>query len=349
MTTTLFPRITIGLDLGDSRSTFCVLDYAGQVIERGTAPTTRAALREVCGRYPRARVVVEVGTHSPWVSRLLGELGHDVVVANARKVKAISAVTRKSDRVDAETLARLGRADRALLAPITHRGAAAQVDLAQLRARDAVVRARTLLINHVQGALKTLGEAMPKAVTSRAFARKVSAGLPAALRPALERALEAIAALTTAIAGYDRELRTIAPAKYPETALLRQVAGVGPLTALCYVLTLEDPRRFPTSRSVGAYVGLVPRRAQSGGRDPQLRITKAGDAVLRRLLVTAAHYILGPFGPPCDLRRWGESLMQRGGTNAKKRAVVAVARKLASVLHRLWVTGAVYEPVRTIA
>lgn len=345
---TTLPRITIGLDLGDGRSHYCVLDQAGQVTDRGTVCTTRAGLRELGERYHGARVVLEVGTHSPWVSRLLAELEHDVVVANARKVKAVCAATQKSDRVDAETLARLGRLDRALLAPITHRGAAAQGDLAQLRARDAVVRARTLLINHVQGALKTMGEAVP-AATSRTFARKVSAALPEALRPALQRALDAIATLTATIAGYDRDLAAVARAKYPETAALRQVAGVGPLTALCYVLTIEDPRRFRTSRSVGAYLGLVPRRAQSGGRDPQLRITKAGDPVLRRLLVTAAHYVLGPFGPPCDLRRWGESLMQRGGMNAKKRAVVAVARKLAGVLHRLWVTGTVYEPVRAMA
>jgi transposase len=131
---------------------------------------------------------------------------------------------------------------------------------------------------------------------------------------------------------------------YPETHHLRQVSGVGPITALAYVLTLDDPDRFRKSREVAPALGLVPKRDQSGDRDPQLRITKTGDSYLRRLLVGSAQYILGPFGPDCDLRRWGLKLAQRGGKNAKKRAVVAVARKLAVLLHHLWVTGEVYDP-----
>ena len=127
---------------------------------------------------------------------------------------------------------------------------------------------------------------------------------------------------------------------------IARVAGVGPLTALAYVLTLEDPDRFAGSRAVGAYLGLRPKQASSGTRTPQLRITKAGDGMLRRLLVGSAHYILGPFGPDCDLRRWGLRLAARGGKNAKKRAVVAVARKLAVLLHRLWVTGDRYQALR---
>jgi len=115
------------------------------------------------------------------------------------------------------------------------------------------------------------------------------------------------------------------------------------------VLTLEDPGRFRQSRAVGPYLGLCPRRDQSGGRDAQLRITKRGDAMLRRLLVSGAQYILGPFGPDTDLRRWGLRLAARGGKNAKKRAVVAVARKLATLLHRLWVSGATYQPLRAAA
>ena len=283
------------------------------------------------------------------MSRLVTELGHTAVVANARKVKAVTAGTRTSDAVDAETLARLGRLDPQLLAPITHRGLVAQVDLAQLRARDALVRARTLLINHVRGALKAVGHRIASPVTSGTFARKVAPLVPGGLEPALGGLLTMIGTLTDQVATVERTLETLARTRYPETARLRQITGVGLLTALAFVLTLEDPARFPVSRSVGAYLGLVPRRFQSGQRDPHLRITKTGDRMVRRYLVTAAQYILGPFGPPCDLRRWGESLMTRGGPNAKKRAIVAVARKLATVLHHLWRSGAPYQPIRAAA
>ena len=155
-----------------------------------------------------------------------------------------------------------------------------------------------------------------------------------------------IASLTERIKDYDRRLETICQERYPETELLRQVEGIGPLTALTFVLTLEDPYRFEKSRSVGAYLGLVPARDQSGDRDPQRRISKEGDELLRKLLVSCAHYILGPFGSDSDLRRHGEKIASRGAKNAKKRAVVAVARKLAVVLHSLWVSGEIYEPLR---
>jgi transposase len=157
--------------------------------------------------------------------------------------------------------------------------------------------------------------------------------------------LEQIGSLTQRIRDYERRLETICQERYPETELLRQVEGIGPLTALTFVLTLEDPYRFEKSRCVGAYLGLVPASDQSGDRDPQKRITKEGDEMLRRLLVGSAHYITGPFGSDSDLRRHGEKIASRGGKNAKKRAAVAVARKLAVLLHRLWVSGEVYDPL----
>ena len=158
--------------------------------------------------------------------------------------------------------------------------------------------------------------------------------------------MEQIGSLTERIRDYDRKLQTIANERYPqETELLRQVEGIGPLTALTFVLTLEDPYRFEKSRSVGAYLGLVPATARSGDRDPQKHISKEGDEMLRKLLVSSAHYILGPFGSDSDLRRHGEKIASRGAKNAKKRAAVAVARKLSVLLHRLWVTGEVYDPL----
>jgi transposase len=342
------PGATMGLDVGDRYTYIHVLDAGGECLETGRLVTAPAAFER---RFALAatggplRVVLEVGAHSPWASRLLAELGHEVVVANARRVRLIAENVSKCDPLDAETLARLGRLDPALLAPITHRGAAAQADLALVRARDALVRTRTLLVNHARGAVKALGGRLP-ACSTPSFPAQVREAVPEALRPALTPVLDVIAALTGRLRDYDQRVEALATTRYPETARLRQVAGVGALTALAYVLVLEDPTRFATSRAVGSYLGLRPRRDQSAGRAPELPITKAGDPLVRRLLVGSAHYVLGPFGPDTDLRRWGLALAARGGKNAKKRAVVAVARKLAVLLHRLWLTGATYEPLR---
>ena len=338
-------RITIGLDVGDRDSHYYELDAAGEVEAEGRVRTTEDALKRQFAGRDRARVVLEVGTHSPWISRLLEELGHEVIVANARRVRMIYANDSKSDKVDAEMLARVGRMDVRLLYPIQHRGPGAQHDLALLRARESLVRSRTQMINHVRGATKAVGGRLPRSSTA-AFARKVAPEIPEPLRPALGPLLEMIDALTQQINRTEVEITRLCDERYPETRRLQQISGVGPITSLCYVLTLEDPARFKNGRSVGAYLGLKPRQRDSGDRTPQLRITKRGDEMLRRLLVNSAHYILGPFGPDCDLRRWGHMLSERGGANAKKRAVVAVARKLANVLYALWLSGADYEPIR---
>jgi transposase len=230
-----------------------------------------------------------------------------------------------------------------LLSPIHHRSPEAQADLAVLRSRDAIVRSRTLLINHARSIVKSSGARLPSC-SADSFAHKVPPDIPETLHPALLPILETIASLTQQIREYDRRIEQLCQDQYPETKLLRKISGVGPLTALGYILTLENPDRFHRSRDVGPAIGLVPRRDQSGDQDPQLRITKTGDAYLRRLLVGSAQYILGPFGPDCDLRQWGLKLAERGGKNSKKRAVVGVARKLAILLHHLWKTGEVYAP-----
>jgi len=291
------------------------------------------------------RIAIETGTHSPWVSRLLEEYGHEVLVANSRKLRLIYSNKRKTDEVDAENLARLARLDPKLLYPLKHRGEESQAHMAIIRSREALVSCRTQLVNHVRGAVKSFGARLPKC-PARSFHKRAKEHIPEALRPALGPVLEQIASLTERIRGYDRKLETVRQERYPETELLRQVEGIGPLTALTFVLTLEDPHRFEKSRSVGAYLGLVPATDRSGERDPQRRISKEGDEMLRKLLVSSAHYILGPFGSDSDLRRHGEKIASRGGKNAKKRAVVAVARKLAVLLHSLWVSGEVYEPLR---
>ena len=165
--------------------------------------------------------------------------------------------------------------------------------------------------------------------------------------PALGPVLEQIGSLTNRIREYDRQIETISKEHHPETGLLRQVEGVGPLTALTFVLTLE---RIPTaSRRAarwGRTWGSCPPPTDRETEDPQKRISKEGDEALRKLLVSGTHYILGPFGSDSDLRRHGEKIASRGGKNSKKRTVVATARKLAVLLHSLWVSGEVYEPLR---
>ena len=335
---------TMGLDLGDRRSQFVILDAGGKPIEEGRIATRESALRKRFSGCGRMRIALETGTHSPWVSRVLKDCGHEVIVANSRKLRLIYENRRKNDRVDAMYLARLARLDPQLLGPVEHRGVEAQKDLALLRSRDVLVEARTQLINHARGLVKSIGQRLPSC-SSEAFPRKVFDAIPEPLQPGLLPVVEMIASLNDQIKALDRRLNVLADDVYPETRLLRQVTGVGPIISLAYVLILEDPRRFSKSRAVGSYLGLTPGSRRSGDSDPQMRITKEGDALLRRLLVSGAQYILGPFGPDTDLRRFGLRIAQYGGKNAKKRAVVAVARKLAVLLHHLWRSGEVYEPL----
>ena len=334
-----------GLDLGDRTSHVSVLGRDGSISEEGRIPTTRTGMTRWFQGRPRMRVVMEVGTHSPWVSRLVSELGHEALVANPRRLRWIYQNRGKGDRVDARSLARVGRFDPKLLSPVEHRPEGMAQDLAVLRTRDVLVRTRVKLINHVRGAVKATGDRLGKCST-RTFAEKASGRIPEKLNETLAPVLTAIESISEQIRKLDRRLEELGRKKYPETRRLRQVTGVGPKVALGYVLTLQDPGRFATSRAVGAYLGLVPARRQSGDSDPQLRITKEGDGLLRRLLVQSAQYVLGPFGPDSDLKRFGLELARRGGKNARRRAVVAVARKLAVLLHHLWRTGDDYDPTR---
>jgi len=339
---------TMGVDLGDRISRTCVLDADGVVVSEGRVATTPSEIERYFARLPRLRVAMEAGTHSPWVSRLVAKCGHEAIVGNPRRMRSISASLQKSDRVDAEQIARLARSDLKFLSPITHRSQEAQIDLARIHARDALVRTRTLLIQHVRCTLKSCGVLVSK-FSSDAFPKRMAPQIPPDLQPALTPALEIVAELNTRIRQFDHDLEQLADERYPVTHAMREIAGVGALTATAFVLGVADASRFKKSREVGAYFGLTPRRKQSGASDPQMRITKAGNSLVRRLLVGAGHYILGPFGPDCDLRRVGVKIAARGGKSAKKRAVIAVARKLAVLLHRLWVSAKPYEPLRARA
>jgi transposase len=333
---------TIGCDLGDKDIEICILKAQDGDKETTTIRSSRRAVTAFFTR-PPAHVVLEAGAQSRWIAELIEGLGHRVTVANPRRLKLISSSTVKTDRRDAELLARLGRADVGLLSPVEHRTTETQIDLAVPKARDVLVATRTRLINHVRGTMKSFGERLPTCGPD-SFARKTRQAVPPALRPALEPLYVVLEAVQAQIREQDKTIERIADRR-PDVAVLTQPRGVGTLTGLVFLLTIEDKNRFRRSRNAAAYVGLCPRKNQSGAGDPQLRITKTGDPFARRLLVTAANYMLGPFGEDSDLRRWGLSIAERGGKNAKKRAKVAVARKLAVLMHRLWVTGEVYQPL----
>jgi transposase len=331
-----------GCDLSDKSSEICVLDGDGAVVETRTARTTRHGLVAAFRKYGHVVVAIEAGTHSRWVEEVLVGAGHKVIVANPRQVQLIWGRGKKTDRSDAMLLARLARVDPMLLAPVHHRSRAAQLDLASLRSRDILVSARTKLVNHVRGLLKQFGVRVERCSTG-AFANRADEVVPPDLAPALGPVLEALRTLNAQIVVHDRQVDQLVSAS-PVAMRLAEVDGVGPVTALAYQLTIEDPTKFRHSRVVGSFVGLTPAKDQSGDSDPQKHISKAGNAFLRRLLVQCAHRVLGTFGRECNLRRWGLALCARGGPAGKKRAIVAVARKLAVILHRVWITGEPYDP-----
>ena len=344
-TTSIPPVTTMGLDLGDRRSHLCCLDSDRKVCHRQAISMTQKAVRSAFGRFPKGTLVaMEVGTHSPWVSRLLEDLGLEVIVADARQIKLITQSRKKTDRRDAELLARLAASDRELLRPIKHRGEIAQLATTMLRARETFVKSRTEIVNAVRGMLKSHGYRL-KSGSTAAIHNRVKE-LPEELLPALAPLLEECGSLSARIRAFDRKLEELAEERFPETQLMRQVQGVGLLTSLAVSTAIQDPERFRRSRDLGAYFGLVPAQRESGDQRPQLGISKTGNAMVRRFLVSAAHYILGPFGSESDLRSWGLELAARGGAAGKKRAVVAVARKLGILLGALWRSGEVYEPCR---
>lgn len=341
----LASEFTLGLDLGDTRTKFAVLDKDGNLFEEGVVITQPKNFRLVFPRFAGSVVAIEVGSQSRWVSKLLTELGLEVLVANPGQIPLIYGSVDKDDRTDAERLARVARFDRTLLAPITHREDELQYDLEILKARAVLVETKTKIVNHIRGILKGFGMKV-KSCSTDAFSSQASDVIPEVLCPALKPLLSTLEELTTKIREYDKQIEGLCKGKYrTEADCVCQVNGVGPITALTFILTLGDHTRFRKSRDVGAYFGLRPRRSESGDYAPELRITRAGDRKVRSLLVQCAHYILGPFGKDSNLRRWGLKKAE-GGKKAKKRAVIAVARKLAVLLHRLLTTGEVYEPLR---
>jgi transposase len=334
---------TVGMDMGDKSHVLCILDHEGEILKETSVANTASSIQCFFSKLPPCRVVLEAGTHSGWVSRVLEALGHEVLVGNPRKLRVIWDSDEKSDQRDAEMLARIGRFDPKLLHPIHHRGERAQSDLAVVKARMMVVKLRSSLITHTRGTVKALGHRI-STCSPECFHKRLSEEMPEALGPALTPLINAIETMNTTIAHYDKQIKWMCQDRYPETQGLMAIGGVGPVTVLGYVLTLEDPTRFRRSRSAGAFFGLTPKRDQSGQVDKPLGITKAGNTYMRSLLVNCAQYILGAHGPDCDLRRAGLKIAAQGGKIAKRRAVVAVARKLAVLMHELWSSGNPYDP-----
>jgi transposase len=334
--------VAVGIDVGDKNSQVCAKDASGAVVWEKKVRTTEAGFRGALGKLAPCRIVIEAGGQTRWIKACLETLGHEVKVADARKLRRIFQSESKSDVRDARELAEeaLWRWNR--MSVVMLRSGKSQEKLAVLKARDVLVRARTAMVNVVRSVLKQEGVVVSKG-SPEAFAKKAGPVVPEGLRAALDPVVRQIAALTEEIRGYDRRIETAGSAE-GAIRLLRTVTGVGPVTSAAFVWTLDDPGRFAKSRTVGAFLGLRPRRDQSGDTDKELPITKTGNGFLRRLLVGSAQYILGPFGPDTALRAWGLKLAGRGGKRAKRRAVVAVARKLSVILHRMWVTGEVYVP-----
>src|SRR6266705_5629528 len=277
-------KLTIGLDLGDRSSYYCVVDESGHMVVEHKVATTPKALQAAFAAMPRSRVALETGMHSPWVSRLLTELGHETIVAHARNVRLIGESRRKDDRLDAQTLARLARIDPQLLSPVKHRSAQAQADLTVIRARAGLVRARTALINTARGLTKSYGERL-RGCNARNMNPEKAEGLSPELQAALQPLLAGIESLSERISECNERIEKLAQSSYSQVALLKQIKGVGTLIALTFLLTLEDAHRFRKSRDVGCYLGLQPGRRNSGQSEPQMHISKEGDPYLRTLLV----------------------------------------------------------------
>ena len=336
----------LGVDLGDKKHHICATGKDGAILEESVITNHPRHLERLAKKYPGSLVAIEVGAHSPWISRLLEDHGCRCVVANARKLRAIYTNERKCDQLDARMLAKLARADEELLSPIRHGSLEDQQDRLALTLRDSLVRQRVDIISSIRFSIKSLGGRVT-ACSTPSFPAKCRAQLnDDDLLAHVEPALKVLDELNLRIRELKKQIIQTAQDRHPATQWLEHIPGVGPVTSLSYVLTIGDPNRFEDPRDVAAYLGLVPRRDQSGGSDKQLSISKTGNREMRKLLVQCAQYILGHFGPDCDLRRHGLQLASRGGKSAKRKAVIAIARKLAVLMLVLWKNQADYEPLR---
>jgi transposase len=335
----------IGMDMGDKNHKAIGLSESGEIISREEVPCTAEGVSSYLGRHPGALLAIETGTHCRWVSKLGLDLGHEVLVGNARKLRMIWDSSRKNDWRDAEMLAKVARTDRSLLHPVALRDDGDQSLMRLVKSRDVLVRSRTRIVSHIRGFCKSEGARLPKC-SAESFARLEREVCPS-VRPVVKPLFAVLRELCKKIALYDKMIADAVKRLHgEEAALLEPIAGVGPVTAAAFLAAVGDVQAFGSARDAGPYFGLVPRQDQSGGTDRQLRISKEGNGIVRRLLVTAANYIMGPFGADCELRRHGMKIAERGGKNAMKRAKVAVARKLAVLMLAILRGKSSYRPLK---
>ncbi len=329
----------LGIDVHSKYSEVCGISQEGEVTVRRRISTTETSIRGFFGSRERAQVTLESGPVTPWVYRLLCDLGHAVTVVNPRRVRLIAESTLKTDGIDAEVLARLSRLDLGFLRPVYQRSPEAQELRTRLRVRSALVKSRTSLINAVRGTLRAQGYRMPSCAAKIFMVRYESMGFDSGVSEALAPLVSTIGELSDRICELENDLK--AQASTDELLVrLQTVPGVGPLVSLAFAGWVDNPDRFQKSRDVGACLGLRPSLRSSGGHEIRGRITREGDSEMRRLLVQAAHASL-QCHKDSALKRWGEGLVARLG---KSKAVVALARKIGVLLHRLWVTNENFQP-----
>ncbi len=330
----------IGFDLGKVNSQICIITLAGELIERRIS-TSRESLTKLLGSRPPAHILIEAATESEWVARHLEGLGHEVLVADPNFAPMYATRSRrvKTDKRDARTLAeacRLGAYRPA------HRTSDKQRHIrAKLAVREALVRSRAKYISLIRALLRRDGLRIA-AGTARCFSvRLADLATTPELRTEIRPLLDLLHSLNAQIKQADEELVQLVR-EDPVIKRLTTVPGVGPVTAVCFVATLDDITRFPDARQARAYLGLVPTEYSSGERQQRGRINKAGPNRARYLLVEAAWSILRHRSPAtADLYRWATAIRERRGT---KVAVVALARKLAGILFAMWRDATEFQP-----
>jgi len=344
-------KMWVAMDLSDKANEFCAVDEAGRKTAAGKVPNTPEGISCFFAQFDKrtdVTAVIEAGTCSPWISHIIKSFGHKLIVANPRKVRAIWDTANKTDERDAELLARLGRVDPSLLKPIKHRSMDEQFDLSTARLRETLVQTRSKLSNCVKSTLKSLGVILEKRIEPTYLPTRLPLLLGKEHLDLVQPMLAAIAGINAQIKRYDEKIVGLC-AKYPECVRLTTIKGVGALTAVVFRLTISDPERLVRTRDVGPYLGLIPKRDQSGEVDKRLGISKAGDKLCRTMLIRAANYIIGSFGADSDLRRFGTRIKNKGGKAPTKRAACAVARKLAVTMLAMWKSGEDYQPFRFAA
>lgn len=335
-------HFTIGLDLGDKLSEVCVLDPERRIVQQGPLPTNPESFEAFFHGFPGATLVFEVGSQSRWVQPLARKSGiGTAIAADPRQLKLISESRKKTDQRDAYILARTGQGMPELLCPVEHRSEAVQADLSVMRSRELLVGQRTRMVTRIRGIVKATGHRLPTC-SATYFFRQAREHIPAHLELACAPLLAVLEVIHEQLLEITRQTKKMVKERYPVVEVLMTAPSVGLTTAMTFALTIEKPGRIRGTRNIGAYLGMTPRKKESGDSSPQLGITKAGDTHLRRLLVLCAHHLVSR-GKDCQLKRWGLALCERGGRNAKKRAVVAVARKLSVHLLAIWKSGEPYD------